>query len=199
MNVSIPDDSSDTYDLSEDHDSDIESLIKAISIKKVTSAAPLGPPPPLTSLPLIELVFLWTINRRDISEYSFEFDLNENFVHFDLQFRNFDRSKLPKSLSFHPNRVDLSYKWAYCAKSQEPKKKTLAWKDFADADDCFPSSIQFEAQSYRKWLLLSQAFLFVLQEDVEAEIQLIITSQHVVYLLLISSDHRLLHSSRNRL
>lgn len=176
---------------SRDNTSESESTRQVIDVLESTP-----PPPPL---PLIELVIIFIINGKETGERSLEIDVNQEFKSFNLNLLRLCKAKLPSSLSFASEEVDLSYKRAYVTKAQEAKRKDLNWKDFADEQDYSGVRNAIRNSKPSKMTLMVRAFLTIPKEDFEAEIEPTIASQRVVEFPLIRVDNRVLQLCKSRL
>ena len=175
-----------------------DSCIEIITIEKATPLAP-PLPPPLPPLPLVELVISFIINGKETGERSLEINVNQDFKSFECQLNTLVLRKLPKNLTFESDGVQVSYKRAYVTKAQESKRKDLTWKDFVDDMDYSGLRNAIRSSKVSKMTLIVRAFITIPKADFEVEIEPIIASQRVVYLLLIRVDSRLLRRYRSRL
>jgi len=104
VNILIPDDLSDMSSIQSLHENSLFGDPEILEVCKVTSS-----PPPDLKLSLMELVIIFIINGKVLSEGSRKMNPMEDFESFNCQLTNLVISKLPKDLTIHSDGVNVSF------------------------------------------------------------------------------------------
>jgi hypothetical protein len=168
-----------------------------IEITDITTSSPVTPPAP-RPLPQVDLVIIFVVNGKEMSERRVVIDVNQNFEGFEDKLTKLVDKQLPNDLTVSSYGVEVVYKQAYVTKSQGVKRKDLGWMEFGDDLDYEGLVNAIRNSSPSKMTLLIRAFITIPKEDFDAQILPIIASQRMVcsyFTIMLSVDR---HSPTKR-